>query len=187
MEHGHNTTIRGNVPRGAGALVLYLDFDGVLHHENCLWHPRRGAYLDAPEGHVLFQHADLLAQVLEPYPQWKIVLSTSWVRTYSCFGAAKRLPVSLRERVIGATFHSEMNESGFQSLPRGLQVCNDVERRKPRKWIALDDDASGWPMWSIGHFIQTDQVLGITNAWVLNRLKVDLEMMTKDANQDANK
>ncbi len=28
-------------PKGAGALVLYLDFDGVLHHENVLWHPKR--------------------------------------------------------------------------------------------------------------------------------------------------
>jgi hypothetical protein len=34
-------------PAGEGALILYLDFDGVLHHENVLWHPRKGVYTDA--------------------------------------------------------------------------------------------------------------------------------------------
>lgn len=32
-------------PKGRGEPVPYMDVDGVLHHENCLWHPRRGAYL----------------------------------------------------------------------------------------------------------------------------------------------
>ena len=50
------------VLRGAGELVLYLDFDGVLHHENVLWHPNKGAYLCAPSRYTLFQHAELLAE-----------------------------------------------------------------------------------------------------------------------------
>ena len=52
--------------KGTGELVLYLDYDGVLHHENCLWHPRRGAYLVAPQRYSLFQHAPLLEEMLEP-------------------------------------------------------------------------------------------------------------------------
>ena len=32
-----------NVLSGHGGLLLYLDYDGVLHHENVLWHPRMGA------------------------------------------------------------------------------------------------------------------------------------------------
>ena len=72
------------VPAGRGKLVLYLDYDGVLHHENVLWHPKIGAYLSAPEGFVLFQHAELLERVLEPYPDICIVLSTSWMRSYGC-------------------------------------------------------------------------------------------------------
>ncbi len=63
--------------RGRGELVLYLDFNGVLHHENCLCHPRKGPYLCAPAGHTLFQHVALLQELLFAYPDVRIVLSTS--------------------------------------------------------------------------------------------------------------
>lgn len=162
------------LPRGVGEHILYLDFDGVLHHENCLWHPRHGPYLVAPPGHVLFQHAQLLAEVLTPFPHWKIVLSTSWVTQYGCDQAAKRLPETLRQRVIGATFHSRMNRSEFQSMPRGLQVWNDVERRYPKAWIALDDQGTDWPAWCLDNFIQTDGVWGLSEPSVLARLKTAL-------------
>lgn len=36
-----------SLPVGRGELILYLDFDGVLHHENVLWHPRKGPYPQA--------------------------------------------------------------------------------------------------------------------------------------------
>jgi len=147
--------------KGAGSLVLYLDFDGVLHHENCLWHPRRGPFLKAPKGHILFQHADLLAQILSPYPQVKIVQRTSWVRSYGCHGAAKRLPLTLRERVIGGTFHSRMNENEFVAAPRSMQVWGDVSRRKPQDWMALDDGYLHWPAWCRKNYIQTPEVEGI--------------------------
>ena len=67
--------------KGTGGHVLYLDFDDTVHHENCLWHPRVGPYLSVPEGkgYVLFQHAELLEQLLLPYPDVQIVLSTAWV------------------------------------------------------------------------------------------------------------
>ncbi len=50
--------------RGRGELVLYLDFNGVLHHENCLCRPRKGPYLCAPARHTLFQHVPLLQELL---------------------------------------------------------------------------------------------------------------------------
>jgi hypothetical protein len=74
-----------------GDLVLYLDFDAVLHQENCLWSPKNGPYLKAPPGYDLFQHAPLLEQLLDPCPQVKIVLSTSWVRSYGCTETNNRL------------------------------------------------------------------------------------------------
>ena len=152
-------------PKGAGLDVLYLDFDGVLHHENCLWSPKRGPYLKAPEGHALFQHAALLAELLEPYPDVRIVLSTSWVRSYGCEKTAKRLPADLRDRVIGATWHSGMKplENEWVSLPRGAQVWGDVKRRKPRAWLALDDDYVNWPESALENYVRTDDVQGISH------------------------
>ncbi|GAB3647838.1 HAD domain-containing protein [Ramlibacter alkalitolerans] len=164
-------------PKGRGAPLLYLDFDGVLTHENVLWHPRRGAYLQAPERYRLFQHAPLLDAMLQPYPNIKVVLSTSWVHQYGCTGAAKRLPPGLRVRVIGATFHSRMPLQGFALLPRGEQVTEDVLRRRPGAWLALDDDPLGWPTWAQPHFLQTDPYEGISPPHLQDELRERLALL----------
>ena len=156
---------------GCGELLLYLDYDGVLHHENVLWHRHLGAYLSAPDEFKLFQHLPLLESLLAPYPQVRIILSTTWVRRYGCAKAAKQLGPRLRQRVLGATFHSRMSEELFAELPRGKQVWQDVERRMPRNWLALDDDGDGWPPESAGKFIQTHKYLGINDPAVLATFK----------------
>jgi HAD domain in Swiss Army Knife RNA repair proteins len=165
--------------RGTGELILYLDFDGVLHHENCLWHPKIGAYLSAPEGYVLFQHSVLLDQLLTPYPHVKIVLSTSWVRRYGCSKAAKNLRPGLRSRVIGATYHSNMREHEFAALPRGLQVWSDVIKRKPRDWLALDDVTEGWPEQALSHFVRAHELDGISDPAVLVEFQEKLGRMCR--------
>ena len=37
-----------STPRSAD-VVLYLDLDGVVHHEKVLWHPRKGIYMSPHE------------------------------------------------------------------------------------------------------------------------------------------
>lgn len=165
--------------RGRGELVLYLDFDGVLHHENVLRHPRRGIYLSAPPGFKLFQHAGLLDALLAPYPDVRIVLSTSWVRVLGYSRSVKRLPLSLRERVIGATYHSRMNEHLFTLLPRGVQVLDDVERRAPRDWLALDDDGAGWPKEHEHRLVLTDERLGLNAPGLADELVSKLRGLRK--------
>jgi hypothetical protein len=150
--------------RGRGEQVLYLDFDGVLHHENVMRHPRRGIYLDAPPEFTLFQHAELLETLLAPYPDVRIVLSTSWVRVLGYSRTVKRLTPSLQERVIGATYHSRMSERLFTLLPRGVQVLDDVEQRRPADWIALDDDDVGWPEEHRDRLVLTDEQLGLSGS-----------------------
>lgn len=163
-----------NTPKGRGGVVLYLDFDGVLHHENVWWPPRRGAYIKTP-GYTLFEHAPELEDVLTSFPDVHIVLSTSWVLVRGFSRAAKRLSPTLRERVIGATFHTRMDPGSFQALPRGIQILNDVARRQPRHWVALDDDVLGWPSEWLGHLVETDEVLGISAPGVLENLRISLQ------------
>ena len=159
---------------------MFLDFDGVLHHENVLWSRHIGAHLSAPAGYVLFQHCDLLIELLEPYPQIQIVLSTSWARVYGCAKAAKMLPPKLRIRVIGATWHSRMDKVLFMQKSRGEQVWSDVGRRKPRDWLALDDDYENWPTHCIDNYIRTNPTEGISDPVVLALLRTKLaEMFTR--------
>lgn len=166
--------------KGTGGLVLYLDYDGVLHHENCLWHPRKGAYLVAPERYSLFQHAPLLVEVLAPYPAVQIVLSTSWVLRYGCSATTKRLPPALQARVIGATFPSRhMRDDDFRYLPRGQQVFEDVLRRRPRGWLALDDNEEGWPQEHAHRHVHTHMYEGIGDLDVQAELERKLIVMCK--------
>lgn len=176
------SVLRGRLPKGYGERVLYLDFDGVLHHENVHYHPRRGAYMATP-GFALFEHAGLLEELLLPYPDLRIVLSTSWVRQYGCTGTAKRLATSLSSRVIGATFHSRMDKGLFLDKPRGVQVWEDSLRRKPLDWLALDDDYIDWPDSCVEKYLRTDEVLGIGAPGAADEIARRLKRMHEPASK----
>ncbi|WP_233799802.1 HAD domain-containing protein [Paraburkholderia sp. HP33-1] len=163
-------------PRRCGGLVLYLDLDGCLHPESVYLHPKFGPILWNAPGHELFEHVKLLEQVLEPYLDVCIILSTSWVPRYrgSLRRVLRRFTPSLRARVVGATYHSQMSMADFTNTAKGMQVWSDVLRRKPEAWIALDDDDKNWPAWCRDHLVRTDPYLGIGEASVLSELQAKL-------------
>jgi hypothetical protein len=164
-------------PRVCGGKVLYLDFDGVLHPEN-VHMTGRGPRIVSPDGHRLLEHAGLLEELLSPYPSVAIVLSTSWVRVYrGVYKVARRLPQGLRQRVIGATWHSAMDAELFRAAPRGMQIWADVARRQPEAWLALDDDWLHWPTWCRDQLVRTDEILGIAEPPVLARLREKLALL----------
>lgn len=84
--------------------VIYLDFDGVLHSDEVYQNHRGRVYL-LGRGH-LFEQVPVLVDALAPYPNVRIVLSTSWVRLKGYGWVLERLPGGLRSRVIGATWYS---------------------------------------------------------------------------------
>lgn len=158
--------------RGKDQPVLYLDFDGVLHTQECYIVRRQGPFVNPP--HQLFEHMAVLEDCLAPYPDIRIVLSTSWVRRVGYIYAASRLSRPLRKRVIGATFHTWMNRREFRQLSRGEQVLVDVQRRCPRWWISLDDDGVGWPLAYRDHLIQTDGSLGLGSSRAVESFRAAL-------------
>lgn len=157
--------------------VLYLDFDGVLHHENVLTHPDRGIYIAAP-GRTLFEWMPVLDDLLAPHPDVAIVLSTSWVLRRSFDFAKSRLSSSLQKRVIGATFdHRYIRKDEFSLLARGQQIAEDVARRCPLAWFALDDEHLGWPAWCRDKLIRTDGAVGISEPDIQQAVRVMLNEM----------
>lgn len=163
-------------PRVMYGDVLYLDFDGVLHHQDVRVSHKHGIHF-GPEAyetgrkHTLFEHAPLLEQFLEPYPQVRIVLSTTWVQHDGFQRASKRLPSSLQRRCVGTTFHGHMEKFLFREASRGMQIYSDVGRRCPRTWLALDDDYFGWPAFCKDRLIQTNEDLGISDPLVQEEIK----------------
>lgn len=146
--------------------TCYLDFDGVLHHDNVHRGPRRTACMDEG-GHTLFEWAPVLMSALEPYPNVAIVLSTSWVRVLGYDRTKAYLPPSLRERVVGATFHRRehgatrnLRELWAQSA-RGVQIARDIERRRPSKWFAIDDAVDEFLPWQREWLVACESAAGL--------------------------
>jgi hypothetical protein len=126
--------------------LIFLDFDGVLHPD-AVWYERATGQprLRAP-GHTLFESLPVFEEAIAPYPDLKIVLSTSWVRTFGFERTRGYLSESLRPRVIGATYDPKSPDAWrHDRLSRYDAIALDVKRRQPARYLALDDDALGWP------------------------------------------
>lgn len=155
-------------------MVLFLDFDGVLHPSDVYIRNGGEPFLssDLP-GARLFQHADLLADILAPRNDVQIVLSTNWVYRLGFDKALAYLPELLQSKVIGGTFEGELRLGGWRSASRGWinrtrfkQIYDYTDRHQIARedWIAIDDDADGWGSFYAGNLIHcADDELGISD------------------------
>jgi hypothetical protein len=144
--------------------VLFLDYDGVLHPNEVYLQTGRSIELRA-DGHALFEHGELLSTLLAPHLHIRIVLSTSWVAALRSFNEAKGyLPKVLQERVIGSTWHSGEDRYRWDAMTRYEQVMSYVLRHRLPNWIAIDDDAAGWPEDKRHHLVHTDAWGGLGDA-----------------------
>ncbi|WOI45511.1 HAD domain-containing protein [Acidovorax sp. BLS4] len=170
-------------------MALYLDIDGVLHHEAVMWHHRRGIFMSPSEapGRKLFEWVGYLEEALEPFPKVSLVLSSSWCVKPGYGKTLKWLPERLRQRFIGGTYHKRIHGadpwaiSAFKSMSRGEQIVADVRRRQPRDWIALDDDTVGWPPHAMHNLIECDGQRGLSCAAVRHALAKRLEAWNEQA------
>lgn len=157
-------------------MIIFLDFDGVLHpDETFLLKGRPTLKADG----TLFMWVPLLVDVLADFPEVKIVLSTSWARELSYTRACRWLPVPLRHRVIGSTWHSAMSlkRDGFRSLPtwwdeatRYQQIKRYVGRAGLIEWIAIDDQPEGWATDDLDKLVHTHSDTGLSDPQMLERL-----------------
>lgn len=158
-------------------IVLYVDLDGVVQHEYVIWNKRHGIHM-SPKVHprTLFEWSHHLEDALRPFPQVRLVLSSSWCRWPGFGKTMKYLPSSLRERFIGGTYHKRVHGSdprmkaSFEAMSRGAQVCADVLRRRPAQWLAIDDDTENWPEWARPRLIACDGNTGLSSVEVQKQL-----------------
>jgi hypothetical protein len=172
----------------AGLLAPYIPASAprsadVVHHEAVLWHPHRGIYMspyEAPD-RTLFEWLPILEEELAPHPSVALVLSSTWSIRPGYAKTLQRLPEQLRARFIGGTYHKRVhgtdpwNLASFRGIPRGMQILADVQRRKPRHWIALDDDIEDWPASAIGNLVACEGTTGLSNPEVRRELRCKLQ------------
>jgi hypothetical protein len=153
-------------------MILFLDFDGVLHPAWAVM-GQHGPEL-AGDG-SLFMWADPLAESSHV----QIVLSTSWARHLPFEKVRDFLPVPLRRRVVGSTWHRIQTDPDFsrglpfsywQDASRYQHVKRWVNVHRLRRWVAIDDDAKGWDEADRARLIVTDGTLGLSAPSVRVRL-----------------
>lgn len=152
-------------------MILFLDFDGVLHNAEVYVRGKQ-PYLRA-DG-TLFEHAEQLVAALNGRKDVQIVLSTSWVPHLGFDRAKAFLPTELQRRVIGATYHrhAEVTKREWLMLTRYHQISTYVSRHGLFEWIAIDDDADGWPAAKHGHLVHCrDEKAGLGDPAVFERLR----------------
>ncbi|WP_091790077.1 HAD domain-containing protein [Paraburkholderia steynii] len=152
--------------------VLFLDFDGTTHRQSAL-RTRRGIVSSAPNI-KLFEFAPVLVDCIKPYPQLEIVLSTSWVRALGYQRAKNALPVELRERVVGATYHSKFYDAwAWPVIGRGIQVLRYVQTHHLTRWVAIDDEIDGFEEF-LNHVVRCDVMLGLGDEATQRLLRIRL-------------
>lgn len=167
-------------------VILFLDFDGVLHPDE-VWLTKGRLKLEG-DGH-LFMWAGVLDGLLADFPTVQIVLSTSWARQFGYSRAKKHLPPGLRNRVIGATWHSSMEKQDGLNRPHAVtwwdaatryeQIKRYAVRAKLTDWIAIDDQPEGWGEDDLGKLVHTHSETGLSDTVVRVLLAARLEGLRK--------
>lgn len=158
-------------------MILFLDFDGVLHPDAVYLARGRPVLRAAGE---LFMWAPQLITVLADAPDVRIVLSTSWARELRFSRARDYLPTELRPRVIGSTWHSEMatddehrplgRETWWDTATRYQQVKRYADRASLTQWVAVDDNPEGWAEADRTRLVRTQANTGLSDPAALSHL-----------------
>lgn len=175
-------------------MIIFLDFDGVLHPDAVYHSSNKPLELRAPG--ALMMHAAVLEAILDehdPHRHIKIILSTSWVRFLGFSKTLKKMTPGLRSHVGGATWHSAMakpdgrpysrDTDPFNWMPRWQQIEWYVNRHEVQHWIAIDDLHSGqeaWPDDLRDHLILTDSEKGLGCLHVQDELKRKLKIFMQN-------
>lgn len=118
-------------------MILFLDFDGVLHPQPTILRPGRG----------VFTALHLLEDVLRQVPHVEVVISSSW-RMRHPFGELREFfAPDVRDRIVGVTPMpgdvAEAPRELHNECPRHAECLAWLARHRPpgTPWLALDDIA----------------------------------------------
>ncbi|MBB5441612.1 MULTISPECIES: HAD domain-containing protein [unclassified Paraburkholderia] len=155
--------------------TLFVDFDGTLHIGNAYIGGDDKITLDS--GRPLLEFAPLLIELLEPYPDVEIVLTTSWARRLPEEHVIAYLPPELRTRVVGTTRDIKPRRSYVLDGTERTDVIRSYAYGKRLKhWLAIDDAVFGAERFGrepgelVEHFLLLDSRSGINNGHALSRI-----------------
>lgn len=115
-------------------LILFLDFDGVLHPEY------EGQFTPVDQ---VFCHLQRLEKILRDFPNVDIVISSMWRYQFTLDQLRTRFSPDIALRIIGKTQQSDYFDTSYVRARREKEILNwliDADRTD-EPWVALDDCA----------------------------------------------
>ena len=146
-------------------MIIFLDFDGVLHPEPC-------------REEQFFCHLPKLEALLREFPDVQIVVSSSWRNDRTLDELRSFFSLDIAAKIIGCTPY-------YRDLPELVELIGVTYTRQAEvegwlrafgrpweKWVALDDRAY-WFKPFLPNLIKCDANMGITDE-VLSTLKTKI-------------
>ena len=147
-------------------MLLYLNFDGVLHPNSVVFRTHSAPILDVA-GHRLFENADSLARITSLFPSLRIVLNTWWTYRISFDECLKRLPRSVASRTVGAVLpHFTLCES----IPNRVAMATKAAIESNLAVLLLDHSNARYPKLLLPRAFLTDPRLGLWEPQVVDAL-----------------
>lgn len=146
-------------------MILFLDFDGVLHPEPC--------YDDTQ----LFCHRELFESVIRECPDVEIVISSTWRHKRSLDEIRSLFSPRVSEKIVGVTPNwADLLElqAVIGQYPRHVEVEGYLRQSgKPwQEWVALDDRGY-WFKPFLRNLVRCDPAVGMTPE-IAESLKIKL-------------
>lgn len=143
--------------------TLYLGISGVCHPSESTYHLVRGR---SPwnDGHAKYEGLPVLEAALAPFPDVEIILTAAEVRTQGFDKVLEQLGPVLAKRVAGYTYldltakvtrlvrrrdasdkEVPISDDDYRRMSKAQVVTTHVAWRRPKAWIAVDDEDILWP------------------------------------------
>ncbi|MGE0672765.1 MAG: HAD domain-containing protein [Methylibium sp.] len=163
-------------------LALYLGISGVLHPSESTYELVEGR---SPwrDGHALYEAAPWLAAALRPWPDVRVVLTSSQPRLKGMPAVLRLLGDELAARVVGNTFEDLTTKARRGPMQRPLStddywrlntselVRSHVQWLKPSAWVAVNDDSILWTAEERAqHLVEADGCKGLLDSATQDRL-----------------
>jgi hypothetical protein len=122
-------------------MVLFLNFDGVLHPNAVQWTGKDGPTLRA-SGHRLFEGNRALARIAADFSDFQLILNTWWTYWIGFDACLRNLPKELSSRVVG----SILPPSGSCAmLPHRINLATEAVDRTEEPALILDHADARYP------------------------------------------
>ncbi|MGF6787365.1 hypothetical protein OKW27_001678 [Paraburkholderia sp. 35.1] len=135
----------------------------------------------------LFEFASVLDDLLSPYPEVEIIISSDWSLVLGTEFTRAAIPSQgLRDRISGATFDGcTFNSLLWPVLSRGEQILDYVKRNAPLEWLAVDDRTDGFEAHRL-RLVNCQTDVGLGDSAVVEQFRDRLQrFFTKAPNDDA--